>query len=351
MNELTQFEVARNERGSIDEAIPAKNGGYFQLSHSVFQDPKLRELSGDAFRLFLWLSSQAWRFRDSDGTTRASISFITEATGMSHATVSRSLKVLKEMDLIRLVENDFKRGNRWWISPRAVWSLQGDKLPQNEGAQSEIATTSNRGTGCLKLNRKLPQLEAEIRNTITIKKSKNSLSETLPHSVQEYLEGIQLPLKKARERACFLKLNSAYGANEIAQALLFLRENGIPGSREVCHSPMAFLAQGMNEVLSEIKKLAAIKSKTEEKAQERKTIETQKEEEDLRHQQEWEWKEQAFLAEFPTHKSQEAAVQTWSASLPWKSSNPQAVRSLAICGWWESTQNFRVSGNLGTHTD
>ncbi len=351
MNELTQFEIARNERSSADTAIPTKNGGYFQLSHSVFQDSKLRDLSGDAFRLFLWMSSQAWRFRDSDGITRASISFITEATGMSHATVSRSLKVLKEDDLIRLVENDFKQGNRWWISPRAVWSLPGDELPQNEGAQSEIASTSNRGIRCLKLNKKLPQIEAEIRNTITIKKSKNSLSEMLPHPVQDYLEGIQLPRKKAKERAYFFQLNSAYGANEIIRALQFLRENGMPGSKEVCHSPMAFLAQGMNEVLSEIQKLAEIKSKTEEKAQERQTIETQKQEEDHRHQQEWERKEQAFLAEFPTPKSQEAAVQTWSASLPWKSSNPQAARSLAICGWWESRQDFRVSGNLVAHTD
>ena len=78
-------------------------GGYFQLSHSVFRDPKLRALPGDAFRLYLWLSSQGWRFPDSDGTLRASVSFITEALGMPHATVSRGLKILREGSLVQLV--------------------------------------------------------------------------------------------------------------------------------------------------------------------------------------------------------------------------------------------------------
>ena len=64
------------------------DGGYFQLSHSVFRDPMLRALPGDTFRLYLWLTTQGWRFPDSDGSLRASVSFITEATGMRTAPLS-----------------------------------------------------------------------------------------------------------------------------------------------------------------------------------------------------------------------------------------------------------------------
>ncbi len=39
--------------------------GFFKLSHGVFSEPLLKDLSGDCFRLFLWLSSRAWRFLSS----------------------------------------------------------------------------------------------------------------------------------------------------------------------------------------------------------------------------------------------------------------------------------------------
>jgi DNA-binding IclR family transcriptional regulator len=65
------------------------------------------------------------QFRDSNGTIRTSISFITEALGMPHATVSRGLKLLKDSTLIQLVETNFKLGNLWRITPRAAWHPPG----------------------------------------------------------------------------------------------------------------------------------------------------------------------------------------------------------------------------------
>ena len=134
-NEAPRFEAAQS--GGSLERFKAADGGYFQLCHSVFRDPKLRDLPGDAFRLYLWLSSQGWRFRDSDGSLRASVSFITEATGMPHATVSRALKPLREVRLIELLETDFKRGNRWRVTPRAAWNISGGKGPQREVPQTK----------------------------------------------------------------------------------------------------------------------------------------------------------------------------------------------------------------------
>lgn len=160
----------QNEEANGDLFEPRSNSGFFKLSHAVFAEPLLQQLSGDCFRLFLWLSSRAWRFSKSNGQVRASVRFIEEQTGMSHATVSRALKTLKEKGLIRLVEVDFKRGNIWQVSALALGSRGPEhtppngERPQSEVAQIENASHSKRGTSNLKTSTKLPQNERNIRS-------------------------------------------------------------------------------------------------------------------------------------------------------------------------------------------
>lgn len=339
--EVPHFELARDVSKSGKSAHA--DGGYFQLNHSVFRDPKLRELPGDTFRLYLWLSSQGWRFPDSDGTLRAAISFITDAIGLPHATVSRGLKLLRETGLIQLIETDFKRGNLWRITSRAAWMpLAGNKVPQIEVPQSDLTAPSKRGGSHLKLSKKVPQIEVEIRNTIPFKKLENSLSETPPDAIRNYLESIKPPLKREREKDCYLKLSLVYRSDEIIEALRFIRERGIPGSGDICHSPMAFLARAMNDVQTELQREALTKNNSEEKARQQEITETNERSANLRQQQEWERKERAFLSEFSTQESQEKAVSEWAAQLPWKLSDPKIKKNLAICSWWDSVQRAGV---------
>ena len=270
----TTIEVPHREVARFDGAqgTPAAvSGGYFQLSHSVFHDPVLRDLPGDTFRLYLWLSSQGWRFPDSDGSLRASVSFITEALGMPHATVSRGLKLLREKQLISLIETNFKRGNSWQITPKAAWVPVAGKLSQREASRLEaphrgLTAPSNRGGNHLNLSKKPPQSEAETRNTIPFKKLENSLSNATPNVIRDYLESIKPPRKRESEQACYFQLNLAYKADEITEALRFVRERGVPSSGEPCHSPMAFLTRAMSEVLAEIRRLASAESRAVEGA-------------------------------------------------------------------------------------
>src|SRR3712207_2482488 len=90
-SQLQETEPHQNEVPQSDGAGSKESAGYFKLSHSVFQNPVLQTLPGDAFRLFLWMSSIAWRFKHSDGLIRASISYITQGTGISSASASRAL--------------------------------------------------------------------------------------------------------------------------------------------------------------------------------------------------------------------------------------------------------------------
>jgi DNA-binding transcriptional ArsR family regulator len=170
--ELSQGEAPQYEstKAQTELVESSSNQGFFKLSHAVFSEPLLQELSGDCFRLFLWLSSRAWRFSKSNGEVRASVRFIEDQTGMSHATVSRALKTLKERNLVRLAETDFKRGNTWKVSSIAFGNRNPDDLPpqderpQSKAPKKDSARPSNRGASHLNSSTKVPQNERNIRS-------------------------------------------------------------------------------------------------------------------------------------------------------------------------------------------
>lgn len=89
-------------------------------AHRLFDEPRVRSLSGDAFRVFLWMSSQAWKYRDSDGKVKASASLISRGTGVSEATVTRSLSALQTTQLITRLRIDYAYGNLWRVELIAV---------------------------------------------------------------------------------------------------------------------------------------------------------------------------------------------------------------------------------------
>lgn len=106
---------------------------------------------------------------------------------MSHANVSRCLKTLKELDLVRLVHTDFKRGNVWWISPLACpsgggtggRSLPKKEVPQVEAAQDYRGATSKSERTSHKTRAEVPRSEGEnkkLRKENIIKEARRPLS-------------------------------------------------------------------------------------------------------------------------------------------------------------------------------
>jgi hypothetical protein len=209
-NELPQTKDAQIE---VADFLPT--GGFFKLSHNIFQEPIVRKLSGDCFRLFLWLSARAWRYPTSGGEIRASVRFMENHTGMGHATISRSLKTLKEIGLLTLLETDFKQGNLWLVSSLACGGTRGpedlpprSEVPRNEQPQKNSAGASKREGSSLKTRGELPQNECNIRS---IKKTKNlseaqsekdaslqaeTTSFSIEVAVQRFEENVDLNVRK-----------------------------------------------------------------------------------------------------------------------------------------------------------
>ena len=90
-------------------------GGFYKLPHTIFEEPAVKELTGEQFRLYLWLTMRAWRFPFSDGTVRASLTYIQRYLPISESTASRALKKLQNYGLIRLIEKNFHDGNLWFV--------------------------------------------------------------------------------------------------------------------------------------------------------------------------------------------------------------------------------------------
>ena len=97
---------------------------------------------------------------------------------MSHATISRSLKTLKDKGLVSVLQVDFKQGNVWSVSPLAVGNPNGDdpppkkKPPQTEGPQIANEAASNKGNQSLDLRQLVPQNELDLRSFKKVKKLK-----------------------------------------------------------------------------------------------------------------------------------------------------------------------------------
>ena len=130
--EVPQNEVAQNERPQIDRGVLTN---FFPLSFDFFSHPMVKELSGDGFRVFLWLNAHAWQFPNSKGHFQASVGRVSRATGVSEANASRILAILQKSGLIRHFKSDAKYGNVWEVEDLAkARSKLIRQHPQNERA-------------------------------------------------------------------------------------------------------------------------------------------------------------------------------------------------------------------------
>jgi len=262
----SRFEGAQLELPQSEQSPPAKakessgesatsGMSFFRLSDRAFSYPQLQRLSGDCFRLFLWMSSRAWRYLKSDGTLRASVGFIETHTAMSHATISRGLKTLREEALIRLIETDYKRGNVWSVSPVVFAGCGPENLPprseapQNEVPRNGASPPSKRDRSSLTLREKPPQNEVHIRS---IKNSENLSQECA--LLYERIEKISAPEKRKNEKASLDNLLTRYPAPFLVLAAEHVERHGVLKSGEKCHSLFRYLAVAIEDVIAEVRR-------------------------------------------------------------------------------------------------
>lgn len=329
--QIPQVQMSKSE--PPQKEVPRRKG-YFRVRHDAFADRLLRDLSGDAFRLFLWMSSLAWRYPDSDGSVRASVGFIERGTGISHATISRALAQLRKQSLVELLESDFKRGNLWKISSIAV---QG---PENEPPQFEPPLDKGRGTSKgessdLNLRQEAPQFEGEVRNTLK-KESKNSLSSVRDGKLREYFEQLKPARKAESELQAFWELRAEYCEVDLALCLEHLLQRGVPGSGDPCHSPMAYLSRAIGQIIRDAKAAQEQRQALEVKVQTKLKREQEHAATEVQEEMEFLRREASFVAAFPSQEAQRVEIARYLERYPYFNSDGFMSRRLAIHAWWNA---------------
>lgn len=349
LHDLPQNEVPKNE---VPQKERASTGGFFPLTHGVFRDPRLRKLSGDGFRVFLWLSSQAWLFPDSTGQLQAAVSWISEETAVSEASVSRILRVLQAEKLLRRVQVDYQNGNIWYVedllrvpfwleASRSTTTRKENHLPHFEGSQTKApqfnrTAPSKQQSSTIKTRDQLPQNEGEI-NKIRIQEKKNSLScEFTDERLVCYFEELKPAEKRESERSHFEKLQQDYSEQEMGDALNFLERKGIPESGTPCHSPFAFLAKAMNQVLVLSNEEQASLREAEERSRISAAEFSRAEEKARQDAHEADLQERAFLRAFPSEEQQAQMIRKFCQGTPFTPGS-QTGRLFAISSWWVNT--------------
>jgi hypothetical protein len=326
---------------------PENLDGFFKIPHSIFYDQELRELSGDSFRLLIWLCSRAWRFPDSDGTLRASVSFIKNGTGIGHAAISRSLKILQEKNFIELREQNFKHGNLWKLK-----NLNGGsgskKLAPNEPPQIKqpaiqgVGSSKQEGSS-LEMRVEPPRIEAQPRNSINTRTERISLAdENMPEKISKYFESGLAPRKRDSEMKFYFELKNQYQEGEIELCYEYVTESCTSREASPIHSPMAYLSKAIADVLP----LAA---KAKEAQQQRKENEILR----IKRKLEFETKERAreekfenlelsFKNYFSDQGAETAYVKSFAKLYP--ELNPQGsfLRAAAVSNWVKTQQNSEV---------
>jgi hypothetical protein len=362
-SEGTLIEPPHNEEAERELVAPQaprelkKPQGYFRLAHSVFWEASLRKLPGDAFRIFLWMSTLGWRFEASDGELRASVSFIANGTGVSTATVSRCLLLLKEEGLIELREVNYRRGNRWWVKPLAAGAFRpgsdsgsrADTLkneqPRSESAQSDAGPSSFNVGSILNSGDQLNHSENEGMNSFNAFRERisNSLSSGASKGLELYLAQVRPARKRESEERALSELLNDYVPEEIERALHDLLARGIPGSGERSHSPLVFLSHGMQEVWQRVVETKRHMHRNESQERERNARVMLEQQEHA----ESEKRNTAFQESLPSELERRVWVERARQKLPQLDPEGPVIRGLAVQLWWEHREKNLKSEGTG----
>lgn len=324
--EQPQSEAPKNE-------IPKPRAGFFKLSNALFSNVIVRELPGDAFKIFLWMSMLAWRFRDSKGELRASVGYISRGVGISRASVSRNLSSLENARLISVVAVDYRLGNLWKVVDlAAVRELPQDEHPETEHAQVAAPPASKQRGSIPNLKQGHSQIEHEFKIPQSTKTSHNT-REIVSEKLKAYFRDMKPFRKREIETARYWELRTDFEESEIESAVEWLRAHGTLDGEKPCFLPISYLAVSMTEVLARVRsELQKASSRLEREVYESE-ISKQRAEQEAEETYEWLRKETQFKRMFPEIERQNDVIKELCEGSPFQATSP-AGRAYAVGKWW-----------------
>ncbi len=344
-----------------------KYNGFFPMRCIFFSPDFIGVLAPGEIILFLYLSFLAWRYPAQEGCVRAALPYLVAGIGESRATIHRYLQRLEKLGYIECLETNYKVGNLYRIIDLLHWSdgkpAQYPKMPiqvqkkasceseaerleeqshfetaQIEHAQNKTGAVSKRDGRSLKIRLHPSQNETEDYTSLDSSRLSYSLSgetgEKVPDLLANYFGSIKAPKKMQSEAHCYFQLKKGFTLEEISNALDYIQGYGLPGTGERCHSPMAYLAQAMDDVQQILQeKLEKIKT-TEDLKKIKEESERLKAELTSEMEAEFKLKSAAFEKAFPTPEAQKKFFEPFASRYPGLSATGLPLRNIGISAWW-----------------
>jgi|GEM_PF-2275438 len=343
---LTVSKIDTVEVPQEEALAPVEN--YTRISNHILRTPGYFSDPVD-FMVYFHLYSYSYGF----GRKTASMSQaqLERFTSSSKNTIKRSLDRLVSDGWIKLVD-DYEHGrvSRTWKvflpedrkpSGRVNKGNKADSV-QNGQCSEFTGRVSNFDTLTVsKMDTYKERRIKENTKTLSLTKkfeiSKSVLSEReLPENLKIYLDELRPERKRLSEWQSFQSLFLDYSVEQVSDALAWVRANGVPGSGESCHSPLAFLASGaIQRVMGLVREVQEKQAQIAAKNQAQVVAERVQQEKEMHEAREAAIMEAAFCGEFPTQEKQLEAIRDFCQGMPF-SLVGQTARVFAMGRWWDS---------------
>jgi phage replication O-like protein O len=273
-------------------------------------------------------------------------------TGLRGPAILEALSGLVAKGIVEKEQGDQHKPNLLGLILPDDWDNPGKgSRPPGESGQSENLTQGGNCTPAQNPTQVVSQSPAGVEKPTgagvgnpTYFKDKerylniNSLS-AISENLREYFSELKPARKKESEWRVFLELKADYPVADIGDCFERVREKGI-------HSPMAYLAKAMSEVLGEVRALrekhrAAVaqeKALADQLQREREALEAEA--------REWECRERAFRRTFADEKRETDAIAELCRGMPFRAQT-QAGRTFAIGRWWEGLSEVQRRDQAG----
>jgi hypothetical protein len=267
-------------------------------------------------------------------------SIIERFTGIQGSAALKALGALETAALIRRVPGDERRPSQIGLRLEPGWDwLTADAPservagnPAQKPTQGSIPTGDTFAPG----DRIAPASPGKFNPTRNnIGENDREIPLSLPESLRKYVEGLRPLRKRESEMQAYRELRADYSDEDIAACLdrVLARGIGSGDDRQACHSPLAYLAKAMGEVLGAVETERAKARERAERARREADEARRRLEEESRERREWEAKERAFSRAFPSEERQREAVAEQIRDMPFA---PKGIgaRTIAIGKWF-----------------
>jgi phage replication O-like protein O len=297
--------------------------GYTRLPNTLLMSMLVGDLGKNEVRLLLLIARLTISF-DRE-FVKLSKTVVKRYTGMQGRSMLDAFAVLEERKLIRKVTGDHKSPNQYALTTEITTAGPN---PGSKRTQVQNAPQVQKGT------QGWVQNEPPRKDNLEI--YKNSLSQE-PAVIREYFARAMPCRKRESELKAFEELKRDYSAQDVAEALACLQRgrSGANGTALVYHSPMAYLAKAMGEVMAEVQKqrqeraAAATRTAREVEARRQQLADEAREAALVAEQ------ERAFAMAYPDEAQQREVLTQLLKGTPFKPESRMG-RIMALGKWWEA---------------